>query len=138
MLILNPRSVTFGLATWDGVVAVSIDRAAARVVEEWSDDGPYAVLADVPEQRTRIIVAQEPSADDVGVPRPGDQATLTLHTSPASADAGRRVISATAVVLAVEHEISLKRGASRTITLAAVSASGNADPISIIEAPHSL
>lgn len=133
MLILNPRSVTFGLATWDGVVAVSIDRAAARIVEEWSDDGPHAVLADVPEQRTRIIVAQEPSADDIGVPRPGEQATLTLHTSPAGADAGRRVVSAAAVVLAVEHELSLRRGASRTITLAAVSTTGNADPISITE-----
>ncbi|MFN0131217.1 MAG: hypothetical protein ACKVW3_01590 [Phycisphaerales bacterium] len=134
MLILNPRQVTFGLIPWDGVTAVSIDRSAARTVEEWSDSGPYAVLADVPEQRTRIVVVQEPSADDIGVPRPGEQATLTLHTSPAAADGGRRLVSATAVVLAVEHEVSLRKGATRTITLAAISTSGSADPISISDA----
>jgi hypothetical protein len=134
MLILNPRSVVFGGSRWEGVVSVAIDRLPQRLVEEWSDEGPFAVLVDVPEERTRIKVVQEILRDDLDAPRPGEQGTLSLCTSPAASDAGRRRLSASAVVLRVEHEVSVKTGAVRTVTLAAVSADGAADPVSVGDA----
>ena len=134
MLLLNPRTVRFGSATWDNIAAAVIDRAPHKTTEDWSDTGPYATLADVPEQRVRITITQELARDDIGSPRPGEQATLTLYTSPALADAGRKKVSCTAVILAVLHELSLKKGAVRTIQLAAISADGAADPITITDA----
>ena len=132
MLILNPRQVQFGSSTWEDVTAVSIDRAAHRTVEDWSDLGPYAVLADVPEQKVRVTVVQEVSRDDVNVPRPGESGTLSFFTSPTASDAGRRKVSCQAVVLESRHDLSLKKGAVRTVVLAAVS-NGAADPVTIDE-----
>lgn len=134
MLLLNPRTVRFGAAVWDNIAAAVIDRAPHKTTEAWSDLGPYATLADVPEQRVRISLTQELTRDDVGSPRPGDQGTLTLCTSPALADAGRKKVSCTAVVLAVVLELSLKKGAVRTIQLAAISPDGATDPITVTDA----
>jgi hypothetical protein len=134
VLLLNPRVVKFGGASWEGVAAVVIDRSAARLAEEWGDSGPYATFADVPEQRVRVRVVQELSGDDVGSPRPGDEGTLEFFTSPARSDGGRRRVSIACVVLGVEHEVSLKKGALRTVTLAAVSSDGAADPVVVSDA----
>jgi hypothetical protein len=134
MLLLNPRFVKFGSALWENVTAVAIDRQPQRIVEAFGDNGPYAVLVDVPEQRIRIRVRQEAVRHGLNAPLPGDEAQLLCHASPTVGDAGpRRRIAATAVVLAVEHEISLHKGAIRTITLAAVSATGASDPITITD-----
>ncbi len=122
-----------GPDTWDHISAVLVDRAPHKTIEEWSDAGPYATLADIPEQRTRITILQELTAEDLNTPRPGQNATLTLCTSP-GADRGRKKLTATAVVLSVAHELSLKKGATRTIQLAAVSPDGSTDPITLTDA----
>lgn len=134
MLILNPRTVRFGAVAWEGVAAIAVDRVPQKTVEQWSDAGPHAVLADVPEVRTRITVRQEPARDDLGPPRPGEQATLSFCTSPAASDAARKRVTATAVVLEVRHEVSAK-GTARTVVLAAVSADGATDPVAVVDAP---
>ncbi len=131
MLVLNPRQVKFGNTVWDDVVLVAVDRAASRVVEEWSDLGPYAAFGDVPEQRITIRVVQELARDDLDGPGPGDLAELTLHTSPGWSDGGRRKLAARAMVTRVEHEVSLKRGAVRTVTLLAISEDGAEDPVAV-------
>ena len=132
MLILNPRTVTFGSSTWDDIIAITIDRAAHKTIEDWSDLGPYAVLADVPEQKVRVTIVQEVSRDDVNVPRPGESGTLNFFTSPTASDAGRRKVSCQAVVLESRHDLSLKKGAVRIVVLAAVS-DGVTDPVSVSE-----
>jgi hypothetical protein len=134
MLLLNPQSVTFGAATWDGVTAVSIDRAATRETIEWSDSGPHIVFADCPEQRITIKVIREIARDDLSTPRPGDAAEAIFHTSPTSATAARRRIRADCVITAVTHEISQKKGAIQTITLTAISPDGATDPITTQDA----
>lgn len=134
MLLLNPRLVQFGPHAWDDVAAVTIDRAAARLAEEWGDLGPHAAFADVPELRTTIRIVQELLRDDLDAPLPGTQDELTLHTSPAWADGGRRKLTARAIITRIEHEVSLKRGAIRTITLLAISEDGADDPITFSEA----
>lgn len=133
MLILNPRTVRFGPDSWDNIAAASIDRLPHKTIEDWADGGPYATFADVPEQRTRITLVQELTREDLGGPRPGQSATLAIYTSPGSG-AGRRRLSCAAVVLSVAHELSLKKGAARTIQLAAVSLDGSSDPITIADA----
>jgi hypothetical protein len=135
MLLFHPRLVRFGPATWDNTTAIAIDRAAHRTIEEWTDAGAYASLADVPEQKVRIRITQEISRDDIDAPRPGEQADLIFYTAPTLTDASRRKVSTTAVILAVEHNLSPK-SALRTITLAAISPDGVTDPITITDASH--
>lgn len=134
MLLLNPRSVSFGGAVWEDVSAVVIDRAAARAIKEWSDTGPYLVLADVPEQVVTVRVVQQVARDDVGVPVPGEAGELVFHTSPSGADSPRKRVRAQCVVMDVTHELSLKNGAVRTVKLLAVSGDGAADPVTIEDA----
>ena len=138
MLVLNPRLVTFGGESWEDVAAVSIDRVAARLVEEWSDAGPHAVFVDAPERRVTVRVVQEPAGDAPGAPLPGDSGELVVFTAPGAGDAGRKRVSCGAVVTRVEHEVSLRRGSVRTVTLAAVSADGAADPIAVEDAGASV
>jgi hypothetical protein len=134
MLLLNPRSVSFGGAVWEDVSAVVIDRAAARAIKEWSDTGPHLVLADVPEQLVTVRVVQQVARDDVGVPVPGEAGELVFHTAPSGSDSPRKRVRAQCVVMDVTHELSLKNGAVRTVKLLAVSSDGATDPITIEEA----
>ncbi len=135
MLLLNPRTVRFGAATWNDIVAVAIDRSPHRVALEWGDLGPHLTLADVPEQKVTIKVVQDVARDDINAPSPGEEGALSFFTAPASTGAGRKKVSATAVVTEVTHEVSLKVGARRTVTLVAISPDGAADPITITPAP---
>lgn len=133
MLILNPRSVSFGAQEWPNILAVTIDRAPRATAEEFTDLGPFATFADVPEISTRLTVTQELSTDDLAGPGPGDRATLRFDASSTALDGPRRRLSTDAVVLSIQHELSLKRGALRTITLAALSPDGASDPISFTQ-----
>jgi hypothetical protein len=134
MLLLNPRRVRFGNEAWEDVTALVVDRRAARTVVEWSDEGPYAVLADVPRQRVTLRVVQQIAREDIGAPRPGQEGLLVAYTSPTGSEGGRRRVRCQAVVTAVSHELSLSRGAVRTVDLVAVSGSGAADPIMVEDA----
>ncbi|MBX3359693.1 MAG: hypothetical protein KF745_14835 [Phycisphaeraceae bacterium] len=134
MIILNPSSVTFAGRTLADTDAVLLDRTATRLAEEWSDSGPYCVLADVPEQRVQIRIVRRILRDDLAPPIPGEQGALSLVTSPNASDASRRRLAATAVVTAVSHQVSAK-AATQTITLLVLSATGAADPVSISAAP---
>ncbi len=133
MLLLNPRRVIFGNHEWDNVGAVAIDRATSRAVLEWSDSGPHPVLADSPEQKTTVTVTMDLQRDDLASPRPGDTGVLALDTSPTGADLPRRRYTMTCVVTDVSHELSLRKGAVRTIRLVALSPDGATDPISAID-----
>jgi len=129
MIIFWPRRVTFGAETWDGVVAVSIDRVGVRAVVEWSDYGPHPIFADSPELRTTITVSMEIMRGVVASPRPGQVAMLTVDISPNTSQSQVRRVTAQAVVVRVTHDLTVKKGAVRTIELLAVSSDGAADPI---------
>lgn len=134
MLVLNPSSVMFAGAAWPNVTLVTVSRSPQKQVTEWSDAGPHVVLADVPEQLVKVRVESEVRDGDANGPSPGAGGTLTVTTSPNGSDAGRRVISMYAVVAAASYEVSLKRGAVRTVDLVAVSSDGAADPITVADA----
>lgn len=131
MLLLHPREVSFGAATWSNVVSVSIERRAEKSFVEFSDGGPHVVLADVPEQRVEVSVVQELLGDDMDVPKPGEEGALVFETSPNSSGAGRKRVSTTAVVLNVKYRVSRKVGSGRTVEFVAVSSDGVADPVTV-------
>jgi len=131
MLALNPDRVRFAGVLWDGVTRAAIDRVAVRQVVEWSDAGPHAVLADVPEQRVLITVERQLARDGMDWPRPGEAGELTFYAAPAGSEAGRVRVRATCVVLSVMHELSGRRGAVRRVEMIAISADGAADPVSV-------
>jgi hypothetical protein len=131
MFILSPREVKFGAAVWSGIALVAIDRTAAETIEEFGDQGPWAVFADVPRQRVRIHIVQEMVGEEAhAAPAPGDEAVLVISVAPAGRMRSRQ-ISARAVVLSARHEVSLKHGSVRSIVLAAISGTGAADPITV-------
>lgn len=129
MLLLSPRTVTFGATLWSNVALVAIDREASRPLLDYTDRGPHPTFADAPEQTTRIKVVQELASEDLGSPRPGETALLELFTSPTATNRPRTRLTTSACVESVTHEVSLKRGTLRTITLVALSSDGALDPI---------
>jgi len=140
MLILNPQSVVFGSVVLEQVTMVAMDRVGTRVVLEWGDGGPHVVFADVPEQRVNVRVVQEVDVVVESV-KPGDLGTLSFVASMSGADAGRRKVSATAVVTGVGYEVgrsAASTGAApraiRTLTFVLVSGNGATDPVVVTEA----
>jgi hypothetical protein len=134
MLILNPRQATFGSVPWPNITLIAIDRRSTRLAIAWSDNGPHPTFADAPEQQTLVQVLMDVEREDIDAPRPGDQGELTFTASPTATDASRRRVSMTAVITNVTHELSLKRGSIRTVSLIAISTNGAADPITITDA----
>lgn len=133
MLLMNPRLVRFGSATWENVVSVAVSRTAGRGVVEWGDAGPYPTFADVPEQQVTAVLRQLLQREDVSSPRPGDSGVLVVFTAAAGSDLGRKKMSATGVVTAVTYELEATK-AVRTVTLTLVSADGASDPWTVAEA----
>lgn len=134
MLVLNPREVTFDGESWEDVSAVTVDREAARTIESWSDLGPHLAFADVPERRVVIRVVQVLDSDSLLSVAPGDAGELSFYASHGATDSGRKRVEADVVVTKVQHEVSQKRGAVRTVTCVAVSSDGAVDPIRVTDA----
>ena len=131
MLVLNPRQVEFDGNTWGNVSSVSISRWAETLIAEWSDDGPHAVLADVPEQRVSVEVVQSLLGEDMDEPKPGTMGSLSFETGATSTASATKTVSMTAVVERVWYEVSVSRGSSRRVRLLAISSNGSADPVSV-------
>ncbi len=132
MIILRPNLVTFAGTDWHAVERLAIDRVATKVVREWSEQGPYPTLVDVPEHLVRVRVVQNFDQTELTSPRPGDLGQLRAELARGG-DEGRRVVRIDAVVESITHEIGPKQ-ALRTITLIAQSSSGTTDPVQITSA----
>ena len=132
MLLMNPRSVRFGSATWENVASVAVARVAGKSVVAWGDAGPYPTFVDVPEQTVMATVKQLLLREDVSSPKPGDSGTLVVFTAPATSDFGRKKMSASAVVTGVSYDLEATK-AVRTIVLALVSSDGASDPWTVVD-----
>lgn len=130
MLFLNPAKLTLLSADYSNIESVAISRLAHHEVTEWSDAGPFAVFADVPECKVEIAITQRldtgPDQSLLG-PKPGEQGALELTTSPNASHAQRKKLIAQVVVRAVRYDLGAKP--KRTISLVAISPDGAADPI---------
>ena len=111
-----------------------MDRATAREVVGWSDEGPEVVLADSAERRVTVKVTRSVVADELGSVSPGDAGLLRFFGSSSASEAGRKRVSIEAVVLRVGHAIEGGRGAKQTIELIGVSEDGVADPVVVEDA----
>ena len=130
MLIFNPEKVSFAGDDWAGVESVAVDRLGHRLIQEWSDDGPWMVFVDVPEQRVKVVVVQRLEEGALSSPIPGDSGTLRFEGAASSSDAGRIAVQMEVVVGEVRHDI-LRKGGLRTMVLWAVSSDGSSDPVSV-------
>jgi hypothetical protein len=129
MVVLRPERVRFGNTEWDGVVRISIDRQSTRLIEEWGDEGAYAVFADVARIRVKMRIVQEFSAEDLDAPIPGDMEELRIYVS-AGTDAGEKLVVADAVVESVSYSSSGSRS-ERVLHLICVSDDGIEDPVDL-------
>lgn len=131
MLILNPDEVTFAGEPWPEVVAVVVERAAEKSILEWSDLGPHAVYADVPEERMTIRITRLLSTSVFELPGPGALGEVVFFASMGTSDARRRRVRAVCVIERIAYQFVQKSGATQIVTLVAVSGAGNVSPVTI-------
>lgn len=126
MIVLDPERVTFDGRSWDGVLSVVVDREAERLVEAWSDAGPWCAMADVAQVRVKITLTRRvdgvraqglgesldagvaggaPSWQTWDAPRLGAMGTLRWTTSVGRSDRQRARVSVRAVVTGVRHRL---------------------------------
>lgn len=129
MIVLRPDEVRFGGAVWEGVIRVTVDRLSSRTVDEWGEVGGHLVFVDVARQRVVMKVTQEIDGDDFEAPGLGDEGLFSFRGSKGS-DVGAVEVEAVGVVESVLNKVS-DFGATRTITLIAVSSDGVVDPITV-------
>ncbi|MGP1273640.1 MAG: hypothetical protein ACTS22_09940 [Phycisphaerales bacterium] len=133
MLVLRPETVSFGGSAWSGVDAVTIERSAARTVDEFGDLGRFMAYADVPEQRVTVQVMGVADRGWSQPVSPGDAGDLVFESSRGRTDGGRSRVTVSCVVVRVKEDWRVG-GASRTVTLVGVSADGGAsDPVTVEE-----
>lgn len=134
MLFLNPSKLTLLSADYTNIESVSIDLLTHHEATEWSDAGPFAVFADVPECKVEIAITQrlDSGADQTLLgPKPGQQGTLDFTTSPNASQSQRMKLAAQVVVRAVRYDLAAKP--KRTISLVALSPDGTTDPITLTD-----
>ena len=134
MLILNPQSVSLIGKTIERVRRVSVNRVPERLLLEWGNMGPYAIFADVPEQRIDIELVADLERGSLDGPVPGDDGTLEFFTAPTAGSGGRRRVEASVVVTEVRDGVEPGGGAQRRIKMVALSTTGTGDPISVSNA----
>ncbi len=135
MLILNPPKLTLLAIDYSNIDSVKVDRLAHKETIEWSDSGPHAVFADIPETRVEISIVQRmeaPSDQAIDAPKPGQAGALEVITSPNASQARRKKLTAQVVIRSVRTEVS-PTSARRTISLIAISPDGSTDPVGLID-----
>lgn len=132
MLFLNPSQLSLLSTDLPDIDSVSIDRLAHREVVEWSDAGPFAVFADIPESKVEITITQRLEREfSLAGPLPGEQGALEFIIAPNASHAHRQKVSAQVVVRSVRNDLAAKP--KRIISLAALSPDGTTDPISFVD-----
>ena len=137
-MILHPASVTFADTPLDNVLTIAVERLAAREVVEFSDLGPHAAYADMPEIRTNIILVRRPSPPELTAVHPGDAGELVFTAAGGTSDAARVRVRVLCAVREVRYDFNdggAGPGARATprqmLTFIALSPDGAPDPIVI-------
>lgn len=131
MIWLSPQQVSLGSIVLDHVTMLSIDRSPHKTALQWTDLGPHLGFADVPEQRVDVRIEREIIESESVDLKPGDEVTLIARRAPGASAAGVVQISATVVILSIDHTLSKSRGARQRIHAIAISAGGLSDPITV-------
>ena len=132
MLVLSPQRVMLDSTQLDDVQVLSIERAAERTLVHWSDQGPHATFADVPEVRTIIRIEQSlHAARSQTLLLPGREALLKAGIAAAPGSTPHTELSATIVILSVKHDVTSRKAPVRTIECIAIASDGSRDPVSL-------
>lgn len=134
MLFLNPTKLSLLSADYSNIESVSIDRLVHKEITDYSDTGPYAVFADIPESKVEISITQRLDTgpdQSLSGPKPGQHGTLELITSPNASQAQRKKLTAQVVIRSVRYDLAAKP--KRTINLVALSPDGATDPITLTD-----
>ncbi len=132
MLWIEPHSTVLMGTLITGVRAITSHSSAKRVLEEWTDGGPYATFIDVADISIEIVIERDATADAFGLldgVSPGDQGVLRFIAAPSGASAHAEAVSAIVVVTAVKHILHGGSGPVQTIVCRAVSQDGVVRPI---------
>ncbi|MCX5688991.1 MAG: hypothetical protein NTV94_04255 [Planctomycetota bacterium] len=130
MLVLSPQRVMIDSTQIDDVHVLSVERAAERTLVHWSDEGPFATFADVPELRTIIRIEHSlHAARTESTLLPGRQALLKAGIASAPGSTAHTELSATIVVLSVTHDVASRKAPVRRIECLAIASNGSRDPI---------
>lgn len=137
MLILSPDIVRFESHAWDDCTLIAVDRSSRKVIEDFSDLGPFAQFVDVPEQIVHIKVTRRVRVDDIDDPPLASEGTLRFYLAPVAPTAGRKRVEITCVLTSIRYDVtpttSPASGVVKTLTFAAFHPESQ-DPITITPA----
>lgn len=133
MLLLSPEIVRFDSFAWDDVATLAVDHIPRRLIEDFSDLGPFATFADVPEQTIQIRVQRRMTSDDLDAPALGTSGDLIFYFSPPGAELSRRRVQISCVLTSIRTDLPALKQTTRTLTFLATS-DGLTNPISIAAA----
>jgi hypothetical protein len=132
MLWISPKDVSLLSAPLRGVQGITVSRTARRVIEEWSDLGPFATFVDATEVSVEVRIEREIREEEAGASGAialGAQGELSFVTAPSNASGHGEEVRGTVVVTSVRHVLSGGNGPSQVITCRAVSGDGSSDPL---------
>ncbi len=118
--------------TLTGVRAITTSTTAKRVIEEWTDGGPYATFLDAADISVELVIERETTAETAGLldgVAPGDQGALRFTAAPSGASAYAETVEAIVVVIGVKHTLHGGSGPVQRIVCRAVSEDGVARPL---------
>lgn len=133
MLIRSPRAVRFGSLTIPNVDLVALERTAHRLIEDWSDAGPHAVLVDVAAERIALRLERTLGPGESVLAeefKPGYLGTLSLFFAPGEAlgDAQLAELSISCVVTGVRYALD-SRPIRQVLTMLAQSEDPSGAPV---------
>jgi hypothetical protein len=133
MIIHNPGPIRFGDLEWPDATLITIERIAARLIEDHDDCGPFPAFIDVPEQSIHIRVHRTPAADDLDDPPLGTAAALVVFAARPEDGRARRRITATCTLIGIRPECPTgNKPPTKTLLFRAHSTDGS-DPIVLDE-----
>ena len=136
MLVLSPQRVMIDSTQLDDVQVLSVERAAERTLVHWSDEGPFATFADVPEVRTIIRIEQSlHAARAETVLLPGRSALLRAGIASAPGSTAHTELSARVVIMSVMHDVAGRKAPVRRIECLAIASDGSRDPVALQPIP---
>jgi len=127
------QEATFGDLDLGQVEAVSISRVGQMDIGH-GDEGPHTQFADAVQIATRIRLTTRTRDDRLSPAtqlNPGASDELRFRASIGGSHAETVVVTTTAVIEAMSHEVQREGGAELRLTALAISEDGQADPLEI-------
>lgn len=104
MLIISPDVVRFESHVWDDCTLITVDRSARKLVEDFSDLGPYPQFVDVPERAVHVRIIRRVNADETDDPTISSSGVLRFYLNTPGADVRRKRVEISCVLTSIRYE----------------------------------